>query len=67
MRKLICGKFDSQWRYQFNPTSLRGHQRQLGKVRGFFDTAMNYARRHRGGMKLLAHARNQPWETWRQL
>ncbi len=67
MRKLICGKFDSQWRHMFRPTSLRGHQRQQGRVRGFFDTPMNYACRHCGGMKLLAHARNQPWETWRQL
>jgi hypothetical protein len=67
VRRLICGKFDSQWRYVYRTTSRQGHQRRQGQVRGFFDTAMNYACRHKGGIKLIAHVRHQPWETWRQL
>lgn len=56
MRKMIQGKYDSQFKWQ---------RRKL--VRGCFDTAMNYTRRHKGGMQLIAHIRHQPWETWRQL
>jgi hypothetical protein len=67
VRKLICGKFDSLWRYQYRTTTRRGHQRREHLVRGHFDSAMNYACRHRGGTKLIEYIRNQPWETWRAL
>lgn len=61
MRRLIRGKFDSQFKQVYNARTMKF----TGRVqRGTFDTAMNYARKNRGGMALIQHARNQPWETW---
>lgn len=56
MRKLIRGKFDSQWKRNSLTKKM---------VKGFFMTAMDYTRYHKGGMGTLRHARQQPWETWR--
>lgn len=62
VRRLIRGKFDSQFKQEFNVRT----NRFTGRLeRGTFDTAMNYARRNQGGVALIQHARNQPWETWR--
>lgn len=61
MRRLIRGKFDSRWKQEFNMQT----NRFTGRLeQGTFDTAMNYARKNRGGMTLIQHARRQPWETW---
>ena len=61
--RMICGKYDSLWKwdYQLNPHSGLHRTRRR---RGHFDTAMNYARKNKGGVALIQHARNQPWETW---
>ena len=63
---MICGKYDSLWKwtYKFNPHGLdrRGH-----RVRGTFDTAMNYARKNKSGVAAIQHIRAQPWETWQPL
>jgi hypothetical protein len=56
MRKMIRGKYDSQFKH--NGKTLE---------RGVFNTAMNYAQMHKGGVKLIQHIRSQPWETWRTL
>lgn len=65
-RRMIRGKYDSlwKWEYQIRPWGL---DRKIRLRRGCFDTAMNWACRHRGGIKSIQHARNQPWETWRQI
>ena len=61
MRRLIRGKFDSLWKREFNVRTGRF----TGRLeKGTFDTAMNYARRVRGGVAAIQHIRNQPWETW---
>ncbi len=57
MRRMICGKYDSLWKWDNRPG--RKTRRQ-----GHFDTAMNYARKVRGGVAAIQHIRNQPWETW---
>ena len=56
MRKMIRGKYDSQFK-------------QEGKtlVRGKFAGAMAYACSIRGGMFALKFARQQPHETWQAL
>lgn len=63
MRRLIRGKFDSlwKWEHQINP---RGLDRRIRRRKGTFDTAMNYARKVRGGVAAIQHIRRQPWETW---
>lgn len=61
MRRLIRGKFDSRWKQEFNTKIMKS----TGKLeQGYFMTAITYARKNRGGMALIRHARNQPWETW---
>ena len=58
---MIRGKYDSAWKRQFNARIMKF----TGRLeRGVFDTAMNYARKNKGGMAAIEHARNQPWETW---
>lgn len=62
IRRMICGKYDSLWKRELNERTMRF----TGRLeRGVFDTAMNYARRVRGGIAAIEHIRNQPWETWR--
>lgn len=62
MLRMICGKYDSLWKREWN--SRIG--RFTGRLeRGVFDTAMNYARKNRGGIRAIEHCRNQPWESWR--
>ena len=58
---MLMGKYDSQWKQQYDVRLLRYTGR---KERGTFCSAMQYARRHKGGMTLIEHARRQPWETW---
>ena len=61
MRRLICGKFDSRWKQAYNTQTMRS----TGRLEfGHFTSAMTYARKHQGGMALIQHIRNQPWETW---
>lgn len=60
---LRMGKYDSQWKLGFNVRTLKYTGR---KEYGTFCTAIQYARRHKGGMALIEHARNQPWETWQE-
>lgn len=61
-RRLIRGKFDSLYKFSWDFKADRvGKQ----KVQGHYMTAMDYARRNKGGMGLLEHARRQPWETWK--
>ena len=55
------GKYDSPWKPKYDVRLLRYTGR---KERGTFCSAMQYARRHKGGMTLIEHARKQPWETW---
>lgn len=62
MNRLICGKYDSQWKREYDIRTLRYTGR---KEIGIFSTPMVYARRCRGGMATLEYARNQPWETWK--
>jgi hypothetical protein len=66
MRKMICGKYDSLWKWdhRINP---RGLDRRTHRVRGKFATAMDYARQVRGGVAAIQHIRQQPWETWQAL
>lgn len=61
MKRLICGKYDSQWKQEYDIRTMRFTGR---RERGTFSTAMAYARRNKGGMVLIEHARRQPWETW---
>ncbi len=62
MRKLICGKFDSAYKKQYK---FVGDKPMLfKKVRGHFQSAMNYACLNKGESTLIKHARFQPWETW---
>lgn len=64
MRKLMRGKFDSQfkWQYKMCQAPVRTH-----KERGHFMTAMAYACKQKGGMGTFRHAQIQPWETWQSL
>lgn len=63
MRKLICGKYDSLYKKEFNVQTMK----YTGKLeRGFFQTAMQYACKVCGGVKAIKHIRNQPWETWQK-
>ena len=66
MYRMICGKYDAlwKWKYQLNP---RGLDRKVRLQRGKFATAMDYARRVRGGVAAIQHIRAQPWETWEPL
>ncbi len=66
MHKMIRGKYDSlwKWNYRINP---RGLDRRTHRVRGKFVTAMDYARQVRGGVAAIQHIRQQPWETWQAL
>ncbi len=66
MHKMIRGKYDSLWKWdhRLNPQGL---DRRVRRVRGKFATAMDHARKNRGGVKLIQHIRNQPWETWTAL
>ena len=62
--RMIRGKYDSLWKREFNTRTLKF----TGRLeRGTFATAMDYARRHKGGVALIQHVRNQPWETWRKI
>ncbi len=64
MRKMIRGKYDSQFKYEYNTQTMK----RTGRLqRGTFDTAMNYARRVKGGVAAIQHIRNQPWTTWQAL
>lgn len=64
MRRMIRGKYDSLWKQVYNVRTGKF----TGRLeRGTFDTAMNYARRTRGGIGAIEHIRNQPWETWQAL
>lgn len=56
---MICGQYDSLWKWQYGPNG-----RKTKRVLGHFDTAMNFARKHKLGMTGIQHIRNQPWETW---
>ena len=64
MRRMICGKYDSLYKREFNLVTGKFTQRLQ---RGKFATAMQYAQRVRGGVAAIQHARNQPWETWQPL
>jgi hypothetical protein len=66
MHKMICGKYDSLWKWdcRLNPHGL---DRRTRRVRGKFATAMDYARQVRGGVAAIQHIRRQPWETWQAL
>ena len=58
------GKYDSVWKKEFNIQTLK----PIGRLeRGVFEPAMDYARRHKGGVKLIHFIRNQPWESWRAI
>lgn len=59
---MIGRKYDSLWKYGWD---LKTNRISKIKVPGHFMTAMEYARRNKGGMGLIDHARNQPWETWK--
>lgn len=62
MYKMINGKYDSLWKKEFDAKTFKS----TGRLKkGFFDTAMNYARKHKGGVAAIQHIRNQPWESWR--
>jgi hypothetical protein len=62
MHKMIRGKYDSLWKQEFNVSTAKF----TGRLKkGFFDTAMNYARKNKGGVVAIRHIRNQPWESWR--
>ena len=61
-RRLIRGKFDSLYKFVWD---RRANRVSKQKVQGHFMTPMDYARRNKGGMGLLEHARRQPWETWK--
>ena len=56
---MICGQYDSLWKWQYGPNG-----RKTKRVLGHFDTAMNFARKHKLGITGIQHIRNQPWETW---
>ena len=60
-RKLIRGKFDSQYKFIFDERCMKTTSR---KQLGYFTSAMDYACRTKGGMRAIAHAIHQPWETW---
>ena len=66
MHKMICGKYDSLWKwdYKINPQGL---DRKTHRVRGKFATAMQYACRVKGGVAAIQYIRAQPWETWTAL
>lgn len=61
---MIRGKYDSLWKRKYN---VRAGRTTNQLERGVFDTAMNYARRHRGGLAAIEHIRGQPWESWKAL
>lgn len=62
--RMICGKYDSLWKQEFNTRTMK----RTGRLeRGTFTTAMEYARRVKGGVRAIEHARRQPWETWKAL
>ena len=63
MRRLIRGKFDSRWKFRYDERANR-----TSKVRdvGYFMTAMAYARYTQGGVRMIQHIRNRPWDTWRE-
>lgn len=58
---MICGKYDSLWKYTYN---WKANRTSKIRVQGHFMTAIEYARYTKGGMRLINHARKQPWETW---
>lgn len=64
MRKMIRGKYDSQWRFDWN---MKTGKQTRTKHRGHFMTAVDYACWTRGGVKMIEHIRCQPWTTWRAL
>jgi hypothetical protein len=57
MKRWIRGKYDSLWKR--NPSTGR-------LDRGTFSTAMDHARKVRGGIGAIQHIRNQPWESWQK-
>jgi len=60
--RMICGKYDSLWKKEYNVRTGKF----TGRLeRGTFATAMDYARRVKGGMGAIEYARYQPWETWK--
>ena len=59
---MICGKYDSLWKYGWD---LKSNRISKIKVPGHFMSAMDYARRTKGGIRMIEHARCQPWETWK--
>lgn len=61
-RRLIRGKFDSMWKYGWD---FKADRVGKIKVQGHFMTPMDYARRCKGGIRMIEHARCQPWETWK--
>jgi hypothetical protein len=64
MRRLIRGKFDSQWKKTYNVRTLK----PTGRLeQGHFMTAMDYARYTQGGVKMIQAVRNRPWDTWRAM
>ena len=70
MRKLMCGKFDSQfkWQYKMQTGRMRWNfLKRTVKERGHFMTPMAYACLQKGGMRTMEHAKAQPWETWQSL
>ena len=60
--KLIRGKFDSHWKFDFN---LKTGERINRKMRGHFMTAMQYACYTKGGMIMIEGVRSRPWNTWK--
>lgn len=62
-RKLIRGKFDSRFKFEFDEKRMKTSTR---KVQGYFMTPMHYACYTKGGVRMIEHIRKQPWETWRE-
>lgn len=62
MRRLIRGKFDSQYKFIWDE---RANRISRVRERGYFMTAMAYARFTQGDVKMIEHVRHKPWDTWR--
>ena len=60
--RLIRGKFDSQWKFDYN---LKTDELTNRKIRGRFMTAMQYACYTKGGMIMIDSVRTRPWNTWK--
>lgn len=62
MRRLICGKFDSRWKFDWD---LKTNRQTRRLVQGYFMSGMAYARYTQGGVDMIQSVRDKPWNTWR--